>query len=84
MKLFDWLAEHNGANIAHLLPQLLPFHEMNRVNKTLLNWKNLSVERKVERARRIVQMYGESAADDDSGKQTLFGPFLFLLTNCFL
>ncbi|VDM74422.1 unnamed protein product [Strongylus vulgaris] len=67
VKLFDWLAENNGVNVAHLLPQLIPFHEMNRINETLLNWNSLSREKKVERARRIVQSYSESVVDQIVG-----------------
>ncbi|VDO20580.1 unnamed protein product [Haemonchus placei] len=66
VKLFDWLVENRGANVAHLLPQLIPLHEMSRINETLLNWSSLSAEKKVERARRIVQMYSENAVEYDS------------------
>ncbi|EPB80605.1 immunoglobulin domain protein [Ancylostoma ceylanicum] len=74
VKLFDWLAENNGVNVAHLLPQLIPFHEMTRINETLSNWNSLSREKKVERARRIVQSYSERAvdriADEDENERT--------------
>ncbi|EYC19647.1 hypothetical protein Y032_0024g987 [Ancylostoma ceylanicum] len=35
---------------------------MTRINETLSNWNSLSREKKVERARRIVQSYSERAA----------------------
>uniref|UniRef100_A0A158QWZ4 receptor protein-tyrosine kinase n=1 Tax=Nippostrongylus brasiliensis TaxID=27835 RepID=A0A158QWZ4_NIPBR len=61
VKLFDWLADNNGVNVAHLLPQLIPFHEMSRINESLLDWKNLTADKKIERARRLVKLYAENS-----------------------